>query len=537
MTSLNFSKTRIVYWEGVENKIVAPKDWNSISDGVTVVSRLENQIICSIDKDKHNWHMVPMNYYGLYCTQQEMLMLFNNNASIKPINMNCVIGHCIPLNTTSTGAVTNLSFNNTIYSLIHDLMPNDHVQPRPGIFGTSDKGTVAVESFCDTYDGGLKANGDRLLLPKPDLLFRAPRVKTAAATVPFVATGAVAAAAAAFNQTPFVTGGTTPYQTILTENNIINFYIPELLLNNDNTKALYPGENQDMLNIDIQDEGYATIDTSAIRMNETFADKDDRNWGMNIINAPFDQMTSMNVVPLVRGPTNGEFKVTRTNDVITISTPYDTREVRDVEATNPIRFFREMIRNRHNNSDDADYSSLLPTKFIKCLPIIDNTEARISHTVCATITWNLTVMVTASIMHLPNPYKYRTVYKDRYLTSVGLDNQMHQEVYTQRWPIKHMDENIYKIRSRKYKVHDPAEFSNANGVITMPDLNTFVPYPVRPTGGASSTRRDVLPMAEHMPPSSFVAGNLGNQPTAIWTGTNIPRRSRRLASSSTNMKY
>lgn len=361
MTILNFTKTRIVYWTGTENQIVSPTNFNVLPTGVTKIfgDGDFNYNVFSIAGNSHNWHTVPMNYYGLYCTNQEMLMMYQNNSEIKPLNMKCTIGHSIPLNTTTTGTITNLSFNNTIYSLIHDLPPNDWVTIKPwGIDNNDEERSI----FFQTYDGGRRDTKNQLLLPKQDIWFKVPYVAVHNQPITIMSTNAdttLTAAEQARITTPITVGLQNNNNIYLTENNLANMYLPEVLMSNTHTKALYPGENQDFMEINIKDSGYATINTSQIRVNEYFTNKDDRNWGMNA-NMPFPSLEVMNVVPLIQGTQKPSVTITNTN-VYDINTPWTESDINPVTTTDvqsfQTRFMRETIRSRHNCSESDMYTS------------------------------------------------------------------------------------------------------------------------------------------------------------------------------------
>lgn len=90
-----------------------------------------------------------MNSYGLFLTMAELYSLYENFDSFIPTHLNIVIGHAVPLakypNTTGT---TQLSFNNTIYSLICDLPANDMVTLNQNFATYED-----AYYFYRTYDG------------------------------------------------------------------------------------------------------------------------------------------------------------------------------------------------------------------------------------------------------------------------------------------------------------------------------------------------------------------------------------------------
>ena len=526
MTTINFSKTRIVYWSGTQDGIVQPSDLNSLPTGVdSVFGDINyNYAVYRIQANTHNWHTVPMNYYGLYCTDKELLCMFNNNSTIKPVAMNCIVGHCIPLNTTATGTSTSLSFNNTIYSLIHDIPPNDWVYPRPwGLQVTPSESEMIT--FFDTYDGGSKAVANtRLNLPKVDLLFKVPFTNRTQTDFPVQQQNITAASTAAqFDaQRPVITTMRDD-QIYMTQNNLVNAYLPELLQVNERTKALYPGENQDMLNINIEDKGFATINTSAIRTNEFTINRDDRTYGFNTL-APFQRLRLMSVVPLVQGTSTAQYNTD--NTTWTVATPYEAPVTDGFAGTETIQtfqllFLREMIRHRNNDSELSNYNSLIPCKFVKCLPIIDGGETPISHVVCATVTWNLTVEVTMSLLHITNPYNTQHVNKEMIKTadfSTATPTIRRKEFYTQRWPLKYMDDTMMKETQRRYY----AQYRDQN--VPLNDQN---PAWAHYTASAASDR--FAPQEEFVSPRAYATNILHNHPTNVFDNVKSIRRSPRIA--------
>lgn len=519
MTILNFSKTRIVYWTGVEDQLIYPDTFNALPAGVTKVfgDRNFNYNVYAINGNVHNWHTVPMNYYGLYCTDQEMLMMYQNNSEIKPLNMKCTIGHSIPLNTTTTGTITNLSFNNTIYSLIHDLPANDWITIKP--WG-KDATQSYLETFFNTFDGGRRDDGTQLLLPRQDILFKVPFTDDndkQPITTQSLATGdiTITAAQQAAITAPLLAGYQLNRNIYLTQNNLVNMYLPEILQCNTKTKALYPGENQDFMDLNIKDNGYATINTSSIRVNEFFSNKDDRNWGLNM-NTPWEGLTYMNVCPLINGTQKPQVTMTNTN-VYDIITPYLESDVgsttQSVEAFQA-RFFRELIRHRHNVKEDTLYNSLLPHKLVKCLPIVDNTDTNIAHTVCATITWELTLEVKEEIMHIVNPYISSVAFKDRVMfnnadATTGAISKNIQEYYTRRWPYKPLAHDVQKVRNRNYYKNRPTTVTDNIAL----GRDKFVPEAVTTVTG------DTIPIQEQVSDGAWLHGVNIVEPTNTFIGS------------------
>lgn len=103
----------------------------------------------------HNWFSVPLNYFGLYATQSEMYYLLNSASSFTPTNISVTIGQTIPtakfVGTTTT---IQLSFNNTIYSMIYENHDTENIMSEFEIFSSPNEFSI----FRETSDGGRKDN-------------------------------------------------------------------------------------------------------------------------------------------------------------------------------------------------------------------------------------------------------------------------------------------------------------------------------------------------------------------------------------------
>lgn len=181
MPLLNFSKTRVVYWDSGKSSITLPANADTLPTGVSFLTdnvALPYRLAKLVGQDAttttvgHQWHVIPYNAYGYYCTPAEINAVIENSNSFTPISCNYSIGHTIPLSRTATASTTQLSFNNTIYSLITDLPANDHVTCEEPF------DLASLNTFCRTFDGAKYSDQTRNLLLIPDLYFKVPRVKS-----------------------------------------------------------------------------------------------------------------------------------------------------------------------------------------------------------------------------------------------------------------------------------------------------------------------------------------------------------------------
>lgn len=186
-----------------------------------------------------------------------------------------------------TTANTQLSFNNTIYSLIYDLHDTNFVSPK-AVF--SDES--AALDFCTTFDGASFADkSKRTLLPVNGLNYEVP------------ATGnkLMINDDTTKRDSPCVTvqyGKNTEYKLTepnsfeeqsATEDELKKAYLPRFLQDNQNVKLLYPGENVDVTTI-VNDGGvYAglpILDADGNLVSHSF--NAIITWTINLIGTPRD---------------------------------------------------------------------------------------------------------------------------------------------------------------------------------------------------------------------------------------------------------
>lgn len=458
MTKLHFSKTRICYWDSARSELKLPADPNTLPDGVTLLGDNEsrNYRIAQLAAATHNWHTIPYNTYGYYCTPAEMNAVYENSNSVTPLNCKVTIGHNIPLSRNATTNATQLSFNNTIYSLIVDLPPNDHVTTEIDFLTVPEH-----NAFCRTFDGSLYDTLNRNVLPKPNIMFKVPRAKHTDSLFPNATS---TSAAADFtnvhaNNTTFFEEKTSFGETY-TQNGLVNAYLPELMQDNNHIKVLYPGENQDVFSVDFSVyKDLATIPTDSVNFNESFTNIDSRNFGTNMLNCAFpnSMMMFMSLVPVLRGPWDNYGMDASFNLQDTPYTVQDDADRTNVERLNLI-LWSEIQQSKGGMTHADTFTKGLPIKFIKCLPIMDQANSVVTHTVCGTITWDLELEVTDRIYKNINPLKWEMVWPVRTKTySVNANNVISgtgiQETFASGWPKRPLNDahtRSLKLRRRAY---------------------------------------------------------------------------------------
>lgn len=482
MTKLQFSKTRVVYWDSAANGLVLPANANTIPNGVgpvptTVEKDALPYLSYGILGSTHNWHMIPQNQYGLYCTSAEINALYENSSSFTPTHMGFTVSHTIPLSKTASGSTTQLSFNNTIYSLVYDLPSNYLVQP--GLcFSTIQEANV----FFRTFDGLKYSDSTRNLLPKPDILFKVPNAKTQGSTyMTRVGTNATSAPAAKeYAKYPNFNSVRTGMPDGHTQNSLVNAYLPEFLQDNKNVKALYPGENQDDMQHDLQSFAtWSTIHTSCINFNEVFASLDCRNFGVNFLNVAFpsDIMLFMNVIPECAGVNQPWTQVTG-NVIKTPYTAMNNTGTSTVAKDFGAAFWSTTMQQKAQALHNDFITNILPKKWIKCLPIVANDNIVVDHTICATITWTLDVDITDRIHKEINPWKWEMVWPTRiaerkYDNTGALTSTIVKEYMRSGWPVRPLNDS--HCTSLRLRCRDLDDLQPDNITTTYNQDKNYVP--------------------------------------------------------------
>lgn len=392
-----FSKTRIFYYDN-QPSISKIDDTSDLTIERPQPDAGYNYLSVRYPGTTHNWSYIPVNAYGLYCTFAEIQALVENNDSFTPKEIEITVGHTIPLaRYPSTANSTQLSFNNTIYSLI--------ACEEDGYIGLSSYlQDGEVVDFIRTFDGVSASDATtRSSLPKRDWWFRIPYHElnvTNSATAPTNVNYTVPLSATSLTAKAIPTTNLLDYGMNIKQ--LIDSYIPELLQNNDEIYTLYPGENQYQKNITSFDDVYCTLDVSGTCFNETLYAQDQR---LNcMINRTITGRSAANVLSLpvifnLRG-NNNDFVPSNLNS--------------DFETTDTLALQRADLNKLfdiyYNRRGGKDYTPTLPKIFIKGVPIVDGDNNLVPHTFCCTITWTLKVETVPRSNMNTNRLQWRMTY-------------------------------------------------------------------------------------------------------------------------------
>lgn len=401
-----FSKTRIFYYDNQPNTATIG-DYTDFAIEVPQSTASYPYLTVSVPGSKHNWSYLPINSYGLFMTFAEIQSLVENSDSFCPVRLEVTIGHTIPLaRYPSSTNSTQLSFNNTIYSLIA-VNEDGYIGINSAIQDNE------VQEFVRTFDGVSASDGtSRATLPKRDMFFRIPYHSlptTAQTTAVNEAAHIVSANTAAGVNTSVTDANRFEWDQTIAQ--LIDSYIPELLQNNDNVFTLYPGENQFQKEFSNYDKEFSTLDCSGPSFNETVFQLDQR---LNtLINRDLTGRAANNILSLpvlwtLRGE-NGDYSP---------STLVDNATTLAGSNVNWAKFV-DMYKGRNPTND---YTNILPKIFVKGVPIVDGDNNLVPHSFCCTITWTLTVDCKPRSDMNTNRLQWRmtTPYLRAYQTNAGV---------------------------------------------------------------------------------------------------------------------
>lgn len=430
-----FSKTRIFYYDNTPNTTTVG-DYTDFAIEVPVETASYPYLTVSVPASKHGWSYIPLNSYGLFCTFGELQSLVENNDSFIPRKLELTLGHTIPLaRYPSTANSTQLSFNNTIYSLIA-CNEDNYINVNQNI--PQDE----IASFARTFDGVDAVFGTaRSTLPKRDMFFRIPYhsyVNTAVTTASTQASNIVSGAA---QNTVSTVADSDRFEYSQTIPQLIDSYIPELLQNNDNVYTLYPGENQYQKEFTDYKPEYCALDCSGPSFNETVWQLDQR---LNtLINRDMTGRSANNILAL---PVMFTMKGNNSDSI-----PANIRGPTNVAATNPTQAqinynFNKLADIYLGREGTDDYTNLLPKLFVKGVPIVDGDNNLVPHTFCCTITWTLHIETTPRSNMNVNRLQWRMTYpylRQRYATGTGnakVSDYVHLGNFAKK-PFRH---NVFK---------------------------------------------------------------------------------------------
>lgn len=391
-----FSKTRIMYYDNSPNTAKIG-DHSQYLIEIPEITKSYPYLTVGVPGTIHNWSYIPLNSYGLYCTFAEIQSLVENNDSFVPKQLNITVGHTIPLaRYPSTANSTQLSFNNTIFSLI----------------GVNEDGYVGLTQYVQdaeiqelirTFDGVSARDGStRATLPKRDMYFRIPYhdLPTTAVTTASTQTSMIAQTNVnqATNLPSVPVTDIHRFEYDQTLNQLIDSYIPELLQNNDNVFTLYPGENQFQKDFTNFDAKFSALDCSGPSFNETIWQLDQRlNTLINrdLTGRSADNILSLPILFTLRG-NNSDYN------------PDNISEGTTVASVN--QNFNKLTDIYFNRDGREDFTAILPKIFIKGVPIVDGDNNLVPHTFMATITWELIVECSPRSNMNSNRLQWRMTY-------------------------------------------------------------------------------------------------------------------------------
>lgn len=470
---LEFSKTRVVYYQNNANKLAKTNWQTKISVRAASTKDANKNIrVGSIKGEDHGWHFVPTNNWGLYVTFNEFISLLENSSHVQPIGINVNISHAIPLaKYPGTANTTQLSFNNTIYSLIYDLVDTDMVRaPNPY------NDIVNYTDFCRSFDGSSWSNGtDRVNLPLPSIEFKIPfAIVNDDITKSDNMTKAESINIFTGSDKDTILGnlaGNTGQEQPLGLDDLKLSYLPEFLQDNANVKVLFPGENIDSYEFSDPNNNYAGFNTETIQYGESFANLDLRNYYTNSINCPIspEYLLSADVFPTLRGPTDYDKSVgiCWPNDWDILDNT-DTRSI--IEETGALA---------HGYNYNNQYTRCVPQKFIKGIPLIDPSNALINHQFCVLLSHTLKVKITPRKPIIPRPLQYDCVYPFREVVTQIQKNATDptkpvytrgvRTVFKRSFPFKPMHPTLYAQFERRLRA------SNVTSQVTIAKINNTLP--------------------------------------------------------------
>lgn len=453
----SFTKTRMVYYDNNINSLTSTnRDTNITIGAANINSGSSGYGIARLKGSVHNWSAVPMNKYGLYLSANELYYLYNSSSKIIPKNLKVCLGHCVPIakypGTTNT---TQLSFNNTIYSLIYELHDLNDVTT------ADDFDRAGFTNFRQTYDGAQYSNNNRNNLPKPDLLFKFPDYLTALLTNSEPATVKIAAGSTTF---PTTTTVPTGIDAAMTRRDVCYEYVPEFLKDNDNVYVLYPGENQYEYHYQIGDSDYVQIDTNSIQFNESQGILDIR--GGYHINSDTrfkeEEHLFQEVCPRVR---------------------YDGYLPADDQGN----YFAENKRrlDQYFNQDTGSLKDHGPPKiFIKGNPILDDSNNLVSHTFQALITWTIEIDVIPRIEPIPRNLIEGFVVLRREIYRGAGTNITNKTTFSKPYPLKPQTQRFKAVPSGRNRLINNDNPNTATYDPTAVDSGTWEYNPLQWHRGA-----------------------------------------------------
>lgn len=418
--TITFSKSRICYLENSGNTLTnKPEDLAKLTVQPQAANAANPSMrVATFPASMHGWHQLPVNNYGLYTTFNELLSLFENTDSFKPVAADVSISHAIPLaKYPAPNAGSGLSFNNTIYAMIYDLYDTDWVQAKKP-FPTQDEAIIFFKSF----DGMSYKDNKRVLLPKNDILFKFPYTYDTENTAQDSAKPEVRYTYPKNNdgKPAQITPQADQTNQPLTLDEVKERFIPEFLSDNKNVKILYPGENIDSYHYE-DGNRFGEVDCAGLQYGEAFQSLDARNFTMNAPdNRTYDKMLlTMPCFPNVKGP-------------------HFNSESAGM-ARNPKELLSRLLC---DETHSESFGKSMPEKFIKGLPILGIEDDIITHMFNVVITHTITIEIKPRQRYIPRPLQYGYVLPYREKVLVASNTYATRQVMKEQLPIKPYRTNI-----------------------------------------------------------------------------------------------
>ncbi|KAK9679740.1 hypothetical protein QE152_g39754 [Popillia japonica] len=275
--------------------------------------------------------------------------------------------------------------------------------------------------YFPSFDGVSAADGtSRVTLPKRNMHFRIPYhsldvSKTNDQKVYLPTTSLKTTAQVS-------TSSRLEYDQTLKQ--LIHSYIPEVLQNNDNTCALYPGENPFPKYFKQFNERYSAIDCTGPSFNETLWQLDQRY--QCLINRDITCRSEDNVLCI---PLLDQLKRC-SND---LGVPFCNDPEIGTESSNTDYNWNKLSDILLNRSPEDYYTNNVPKIFIHGVSIVDGDNSLVQFTFCCTNTWTLYVDITPRSNINSSRLQWRITYPylKAYIDSNGKLSgaQYHQVLY------------------------------------------------------------------------------------------------------------
>lgn len=397
----------------------------------------------------HNWHNVPLNQLGFYMTEAEMQCMVENFDEVSFKSVKCIISNVIPLaKYASTTNSTQLSFNNTIYSLLAQDRTN-YVGVRNGM-----PDLQSLNVFSRTFDG-VSANDaqERVSFPVHPITFKVPwpyadtndtfNDDNSKTTVPIDVN----------NIKPYATANNIPkdinFDNVndlddmkLTFTNLIDCYIPEFLQNNEEVYILYPGENQYIYEWGPSNNKYNTIELHGPHFDELMNSSDIRFQIMqnNNLRNPIHAFAMIEPFPQAKGfdLDYPDIFSSRDQGFIPSGVPTSTRN-----QSRLLELMQNLQELWFKRDYDDSFCDIMPKLFIKGCPIVASDNNLVPHEFLCLTTWELQIEGKDRLRMHSNRLQWAMTYHhvEKYINqldvaSTAKNKFSYRNMYTKGFPKK-----------------------------------------------------------------------------------------------------